>query len=238
MSLQRSDMKLITTVFLLAVLTSINAQKISRSLQDHNSRHSDLVLFAYGSDNPVKIGTVDVQGNLLTDLSEVQMPQLTAEIRELFTSELWLVFAFGCGNRDDFGQHGTVPAVRGGNVALLADKEWTGSFFIASDQELKPWMADPAYNSAVRGQFWDVIYVDADVSINITCQNEIHLDRGIAEASYTYDLDLKKGFNWVEYSIEDIHVTDPEVMASFPSKVRISNMTDQGKMKWLADYFL
>jgi hypothetical protein len=230
-------MKLITTLFLLAVLTSTHAQKISRSLQDHNNQEADLVIFAYGSDNPVKIGTVDVQGNLLTDLSTVQMPELTAEIRELFTSQLWLVFAFGCGNGDVFGLQGTVPAVRGGNVALMADNEWTGSFFIVSDQELKPWMADPGYNSAVRGQFWDIIYVDADVSINITCQNEIHLETGIAEASYTYDLDLRRGFNWVEYSIEDIHVTDPEVMASFPSKVKISNMTDQGKMKWMADYF-
>jgi hypothetical protein len=134
-------------------------------------------------------------------------------------------------------RQGGVPSARGGNVALLVNNERTGSFFLVSDKELKAWLEDPGYNSAVRGLFWDIIYVDADVSINLNCSNGIHLEDGIAEVSYEYNLELKKGFNWVEYSIEDIHVTDPEIMASFPLKVRISNLSDQEKMKWMAEYF-
>ena len=230
-------MRLIITLLLTATLTSAGAQQIIRSLDAHKSPAADLVLFAFGSDNPVKIGTVDANGNLSTDLSLVQLPEMAAGTREMFISELRNVFHFSCGNSNDFGQQGGVPSVRGGNVALLVNNEWTGSFFLVSDKELKAWLEDPGYNSAVRGLFWDIIYADADVSINLNCSNGIHLEDGIAEVSYEYDLELKKGFNWVEYSIEDIHVTDPEIMASFPSKVRISNMSDQDKMKWMAEYF-
>lgn len=230
-------MRLITTLLLIATLTSVHAQHISRSLDDHKSPAADLVIFAFGSDNPVKIGTVDATGNLRSDLSQVQLPEMTADTREMFMSELRNVFHFGCGDSNDFGHQGVVPSVRSGNVALLVNNEWTGSFFLVSDQELKSWLEDPGYNSAVRGLFWDIVYVDANVSINMNCRNEIHLEDGIAEVSYAYNLDLKKGFNWVEYSIEDIHVMDPEIMASFPSKVRISNLSDQDKMKWMAVYF-
>jgi hypothetical protein len=119
-------MRQIISLLLTATLTSAGAQQISRSLDAHKSPAADLVLFAFGSDNPVKTGTFDANG--------------------------------------------------------------------------------------------------------------INLENGIAELSYEYDLELKKGFNRVEYSIEDIHVTDPEIMASFPSKVRISNMSHQDKMKWMAEY--
>jgi len=234
---QTDTMRLITTLLLIATLISVYAQHISRSLDDHKSLAADLVIFAFGSDNPVKIGTLDTNGNFRSDLSQVLLPEMTADTRKMFIAELRNVFYFGCGNSNEFDQHGVVPSVRGGNVALLVNNEWTGSFFLVSDQELKLWLEDPGYNSAVRGLFWDKVYVDADVSINMNCRNEIHLEDDIAEVSYEYNLDLKKGFNWVEYSIEDIHVMDPEIMAYFPSKVRISNLGDQDKMKCMAVYF-
>lgn len=230
-------MRLIITILMLSALTAAQAQKISRFLEGGNSQKSELVIFAFGSDNPVQIGTVDAKGNLNTDLTEVKLPELSDDIKEMFISELRHAFAFSCGNSSDFGPQGTVSAIRGGNIALWANNEWTGSFFLVSDQELKSWLEDPGYNPAIKGSFWDIIYVEADVDINMSCLNEMHLEEGVVGLSYTYDLDLKKGFNWIEYSIEDIYVTDPQVMAAFPSKVRISNLSDPDRMKWIADYF-
>ena len=230
-------MKIISTVFLFAVLMSAQAQKISVNLEDHRSENADLVLFAYGSDNPVKIGTIDVKGNLVADLSKVQLSVLTEDIKEMFTTELRNVFSFNCAGSDDFGKQGSVNSVRGGNIAIWANNEWAGSFFLVSDPELKPWLEDPGYNSAIKGFFWEIVYVDADVSLNFNCSEGVYyMEDSSVEVLYTFNLNLKKGFNWVEYSIEDVFITDPDVRASFPSKVRVSNLQDPGRMKWMANY--
>lgn len=230
-------MKIISTVFLFAVIMSAQAQKISVVLEDHRSQNADLVLFAYGSDNPVKIGTIDAKGNLVADISKAQIPVLTQDIKEMFTSELRNVFSFTCAGSDDFGKQGSVNSVKGGNIAFWADNEWAGSFFLVSDPELKPWLEDPGYNSAIKGVFWEIVYVEADVSLNFNCSDEIYMEDSNVEVLYSFNLNLKKGFNWVEYSIEDVFVTDPDVRASFPSKVRVTNLQDPGKMKWMANYF-
>jgi len=231
-------MKIITTILLTAMLSpALQAQKIGCILDNHNSKSGDVVLFAFGMDNPVKLGSVDAKGTLSVNLQEIQIPELTDEVKEMYFTELRNAFRFGCGGRDDFGKQGTIPALRGGNIALWAGNEWAGSFFLVSDTELKPWLEDESYNSAVKATFWDIIYVEEDVSLNLNCTNEIGLENGNMEVSYIYDLNLKKGFNWIEYSIEEVHNTNPEEIASFPSRVRISNLRDPERMKWIVNYF-
>lgn len=229
------------TVLIICVLTllspALQAQKISRTLENHHSKTADLVLFDTGMDNPLKLGIVDAKGNLSADLSDILMPAITDELKEMYFTELRDVFMFGCGGRDDFGPQGNIPAFRGGNIALLTDNEWAGSLFLVSDPALKPWLEDGGYNSAVKATFWEIIYVEKDVHLDLNCTNETGLESGSVEVSYSYSLDLKKGFNWVEYSIEQVYDTNPEERASFPSKVTISNLKNPEKMQWLANYF-
>jgi len=230
--------KIFSTIILLALLSpALQAQIINRTLENHISKTVDLVLFATGMDNPLKLGTVDAQGMLSVNLEEIQIPELTDEVKDMYFTELRNVFRFGCGGRDDFGKQGNITALRGGNIALLTDNEWAGSLFLVSDPALKPWLEDEGYNSAVRAIFWEIVYVEKDVHLDLNCTNETNLESGSVEASYTYSLDLKKGFNWVEYSIEQVYDTNPEARASFPSRVKISNLKDPEKMQWLANYF-
>lgn len=229
------------TVLIICVLTllspALQAQKISRTLENHHSKTADLVLFDTGMDNPLKLGIVDAKGNLSADLSDIQMPAITDELKEMYFTELRDVFMFGCGGGDDFGPQGNIPAFRGGNIALLTNNEWAGSLFLVSDPALKPWLEDGGYNSAVKATFWEIIYVEKDVHLDLNCTNETGLESGSVEVSYSYSLDLKKGFNWVEYSIEQVYDTNPEERASFPSIVTISNLKNPEKMQWLANYF-
>lgn len=231
-------MKTLTSILLLVSLAfTLHAQKINHRLENYNSKEADLVIFALGMENPVKLGTIDVKGNLSADISTVKMPELSGELKEMYVSELRNVFRFGCGGRDDFDPQGNIPAISGGNIAIWIDNEWTGSFFLVSDTALKPWLEDEGYNSAVKASFYDIIYVAEDVRLDLSCTNEIGLESGNVEVIYIYDLVLKKGFNWVEYSIEDLHFTKPEEKATFPSRVKITNLQNPDKMKWLANYF-
>jgi hypothetical protein len=227
-----------STIILLVLLSpALQAQKIIRALDNHNSKAADLVIFALGMENPLKLGTVDAQGMLSVNLEEIQIPELTDEVKDMYFTELRNVFRFGCGGRDDFGKQGNIPALRGGNIALWDGNEWTGSIFLVSDTELKSWLEDEGYNSAIKATFWDIVYAGEDVKLNLNCKNEIGLESGNVEVIYTYSLDLKKGFNWVEYTIEEVYNTKPEETASFPSKVKISNLSNPEIMKWMANYF-
>jgi hypothetical protein len=231
-------MKIFNAFLFLAMLaSSLQAQGISQTLKNHNSKAGDLVLFALGMEAPVKLGTLDAKGMLSVNPEEIKITDLTDELKDMYFTELRNVFRFGCGSRDDFGEQGNIPALRGGNVALWAGNEWAGSFFLVSDTKLKPWLEDEGYNPAVKATFWEIIYVDRDVHINLSCTNETGLESGNVEVRYTYDLNLKKGFNWIEYSIEEVYNTKPQETASFPSKVRISNLSDPERMKWMVNYF-
>lgn len=231
-------MRILSIIFILALLSpALQAQKISRTLENHNSKTADLVLFGTGMDTPLKLGSIDAKGNLSADLSDIQMSAITDEIKDMYFTELRNVFRFGCGGPDDFGKQGNIPALRGGNIALWDGNEWTGSIFLVSDTALKPWLEDEGYNPAIKATFWDIVYAGEDVKLNLNCNNEIGLESGNVEVSYTYSLDLKKGFNWLEYTIEEVYNTNPEETASFPSKVKISNLSNPERMKWMANYF-
>lgn len=231
-------MKIFNAFLFWAMLaSSMHAQEISQTLKNHNSKVGNLVIFAFGMDNPVKIGTVDAKGKFSVNPEEIQIPDLTEEEKDMYFTELRNVFKFACGGRDDFGQEGNIPAIKGGNIALWAGNEWAGSFFLVSDPVLKPWLEDEGYNSAIKATFWDIIYVEEDAKLEMNCTNEIGMENGNIEVGYIFDLNLKKGFNWVEYSIEEVYMTNPEERASFPSKVRISNISDPERMQWMVNYF-
>lgn len=227
-------MKTTLTIAFLVILNSLYAQKIERSLSNYKLKEAEVVLFTFGMDNPVKIGKVDKKGNLSVDLSEVQMPDLPSEDKGMFMSDLRFAFEVSCG---DFGSKGEIPAIRGGHISLWAKNDNSGVFFLVSDENLKPWLEDEGYNNAIAASFYQIIYVAEDVSLDFNCKTTNFENEKEIEVNYSFDIELKKGWNWVQYAIEEVYKTDPEVRASFPSRIRITNLQDPEKMKWIAKYF-
>jgi hypothetical protein len=129
-------------------------------------------------------------------------------------------------------------AARQDFVRLTKNGEWAGTVFLLSDENLRPWIEDSGYNNAIKGSFYEVMYVVDDVSLNMTCNSSVYAaDNEEVETEYRFDIELKKGFNWVEYTIEEVYETDPNIRASFPSKVTISNVKDPSKMLWVGTYY-
>ncbi len=230
-------MKTTLTFAFLVVLSSLYAQKIERSLSNYKLKEAEVVLFTFGMDNPVKIGKVDKKGKLSVDLSEIQMPDLSSEDKDMFLSDLSFAFAVSCGGWEDFGSKGEIPAVKGGNISLWANDEYSGVFFLVSDEKLKPWLEDEGYNNAIAASFYQIIYVAEDVSLDFNCKTTNFENEKEIEVNYSFDIELKKGWNWVQYAIEEVYKTDPAVRASFPSRIKITNLQDPEMMKWIAKYF-
>jgi hypothetical protein len=215
-----------------------NAQEITGNVKNHGKSEMDMVLMLFGMDYPVSIGKVDKKGQFTANLDNLSLDQIPEENISMSMGPLYWNFHFNCNNADAFGENAENLAARQDFVRLTKDGEWAGTVFLVSDEGLRPWIEDSGYNNAIKGSFYEVVYVIDDVNLNLTCNSSVYAsDNEEVETEYNFDIKLKKGFNWVEYTIEEVYETDPNIRASFPSKVTISNVKDPSKILWVGTYY-
>ncbi|RPA67116.1 hypothetical protein EF405_16745 [Cyclobacteriaceae bacterium YHN15] len=215
-----------------------NAQEITGNIKNHGKSDMDMVLMLFGMDYPVSIGKVDKKGQFTANLENLSLDQIPEENLSMSMGPLYWNFHFNCNNSDAFGENAENLAARQDFVRLTKNGDWAGTVFLVSDEGLRPWIEDSGYNNAIKGSFYEVMYVVDDVSLNMTCNSSVYAaDNEEVETEYRFDIELKKGFNWVEYTIEEVYETDPNIRASFPSKVTISNVKDPSKMLWVGTYY-
>ncbi len=231
-------MKLALTLSLACFVHCANAQEIKGKIENHPNSQMELVLMLFGMENPISIGTIDKKGQFTASLDNISLDDISAENKSMFIGELYFSFFFSCNDREAFGENFDKPAVRQDYVRMTNKGEWAGTVFLVSDEGLRPWLEDSGYNNAIEGSFYEVLYVEEDLSIKMTCASNVYAADDVeVETEYSFDIDLKKGFNWVEYTINEVYETDPDIRASFPSKVKIQNLQDPSKMKWIGIYY-
>ena len=231
-------MKSILTLFFMFCCLWTSAQEITGNIKNHGKSDMELVLMLFGMDNPISIGTVDKKGQFNANLDNVKIDGIPEEFTSMSMGPLYWNFHFSCNNNDVFGDNAEKLAARQDFVRLTKNGDWAGTVFLVSDEKLKTFLEDPGYNNAVKGSFYEVMYSEEDISLNMTCNSSVYAaDDEEVETEYNFDIELKKGFNWVEYTIEEVYETDPNIRASFPSKVTISNMKDPSKMQWVGIYY-
>ncbi len=230
-------MKTLLTLVLLVTLIPAHAQKFSGKIEGHNKGEMDIVLTMFGFDKLVKIGTLSSSGDFEIDLSANPAENLSKEDFDTFISPLSYGFQFGCGNPDEFPEGETKIACDAGFIALWANNNWAGSVFPVSDEKLQPWMDDNGYNDPVQASFYKVLLVTEDVEVKKKCNNFDYYNDMDVEVGIEYDIKLKKGLNLVQYQLESIYKTDPNVRASFPTKVKMTDAGENPKIIWMAKYF-
>lgn len=198
----------------------------------------ELVLLPYGADFPVKLGTVKVDGTIELQLPDDNLDFLPKDKLELYFSELSLALAFKCSNLANFKPIQQVKASNGGNFGLWYKKRWAGTVYPVSDEQLLPWREDPLYMAPVKASFIEIIYVNEDIELKTDCINVLKQNNQEVTVAYTFDLHLKKGYNFIEYVIEDIHKSNSKEISSVPSKVLVRSVIDNlSTMKWVVNYF-
>ncbi len=198
----------------------------------------DLVLMLFGMDYPISIGKVDKKGQFTANLENISLNNIPKENLSMSMGDLYFNFYFNCNESGAFGENSDKPAARQDFVRLTKNGDWAGTVFLVSDEALRPWIEDSGYNNAVEGSFYEVMYVEEDLSLNMTCNSSVYAaENEEVETEYSFDIQLKKGFNWVEYTINEVYETDPDIRASFPSKVTISNVKDPSRMLWVGTYY-
>jgi hypothetical protein len=231
-------MKALLTLCFMCAFFWAKAQEITGTIKNHEKSDMDLVLMLFGMDYPVSIGKVDKKGQFTANLENLSLDQIPEENISMSMGPLYWNFHFNCNNSDAFGENAENLAARQDFVRLTKNGDWAGTVFLVSDEGLRPWIEDSGYNNAIKGSFYEVMYVGEDLNLNMTCNSSVYAaDNEEVETEYSFDIELKKGFNWVEYTIHEVFETDPNIRASFPSKVTISNLKDPSKMLWVGTYY-
>lgn len=230
-------MNYLLTCLLSVVFCYANAQQLTGSVKNHGKSEMDLVLMLFGMDHPVSIGRVDNTGVFTANLADLKIDHIPEDFKSMSIGPLYFNFYFNC-NPADFGENAEKPAARQDFVRMTQGGEWAGTVFLVSDESLMPWLEDSGYNNAVPGSFYEIMYVKEAVNLKMSCVSSVYVDESTeVDAEYKYDIQLKAGFNWVEYVIEEVYETNPEIRASFPSKVTITNLKDPASMHWIGVYY-
>lgn len=200
----------------------------------------DIILFMFGIDHPVKVGEVDGSGNISIAFPAELPDEIPTETIEMFEKRLVDVFSLTCLDRNSYGEDATeVAAYSGGNFGLASEEEpWAGVLFPVTDQELLKWIEDPYYHDPVIASFINVFYSTQDFDLQTICNNNLQHGENKVDVEYHYDLQLKKGFNVIEYSIEAIHKSEsPDQYSGIPAIVKVTNLKNMDNIQWFAKYF-
>lgn len=198
----------------------------------------DVIVIPFGMENPIKIGTISKSGELNFTFPKT-LPELSKEAKETFISEVAYTLFDVCDNGSGIVLNtNNIASFDTGALSLWTkDNRYVGVVFTVSDEKMMPWIEDSAYMEPILGSYFELIYVASPFKYKGECTQTKMLDEGDAKIMFSYNLDLKAGFNFIEYKIEHIYKTDPNVMASFPDKVSVTNVDGIPNCKWIGKYF-
>lgn len=229
-------MKQLMILFFLTNFCGLQAQEMKGTIKNHKKSEMDITIMAFGMDNWVHIGKVDRKGNFSVNLETVSIDE--SLISDDMMGPMYFAFPFKCWDSDEFGVYKTTPVVSERYLRLTSNNQWTGTVFLVSDPALVKWKEDEGYSNAVVGSFFELLYLKEDLKLDFTCKSQINAnEETTVDVTYVFDIDLRKGLNWIQCDIEDVYETNPEIRASFPSKVTIRNLQDPTRMKWIGKYY-
>jgi hypothetical protein len=100
-----------------------------------------------------------------------------------------------------------------------------------------PWLEDPMYMEPVLGSYYQLVYISKPVDFIKDCEYQMDSGNGDVPVHYSYDLKLKQGYQFIQYTLKSIHKTDPNIRASFPDKVEVTTVKELPKALWVGKYF-
>jgi hypothetical protein len=197
----------------------------------------NIMVMPFGMEKPVKIGTMSKTGEMQFNFpKEVVVPQ---EEKENLSSELWMNLFAKCDKGSEMVDvQDDIFSFKPGFISLwTAENRYVGVVFPVSDKKLVPWIEDPGYNNAEQGTYYELVYVARAFQYQGDCISTETTEKGDVKVVYSYQLDLKPGFNFLKFQIESIHKTNPNERASFPDKISVSNTESVPDTQWIGKYF-
>ncbi|WP_339664383.1 hypothetical protein [Maribacter arcticus] len=240
-------MKKSLLLILLLSFEGIIAQTQSK-VDNYPLKASDLVLFSFGMDNPLSIGTISDSGELDFKFPE-NLNFITDEMKSNFMSDTAFTLFSKCDNSYDIlTEEQNSKAVNAGYISLSTkENPYSGLLFMVTDEKLVPWLEAYGDINAVLGSYFELVYMESDFNYQGECISTVtYIENDPVETVYTYNLQLKAGFNFIEYKIES--VKEHKVPSMYeegvfdniikPSTIKVlSTQSVPQNTKWIGKYF-
>lgn len=223
------------------------AQSVPK-VENYPLKAMDVVIFPFGMEYPVTIGTISDSGELNFELP-TDLRIIPEERKENFVISIASSLFSECDNSNDlYPEYENIKSAGGGYISLSSkENPYSGLFFMVTDESLVPWLENSYDNSAVVASYFELIYMYSDFNYQGTCTSILsETETDTMETVYSYNLQLKTGFNFIEYKIESVEthqvptVYDENVFESIdkPSKITISSsQSTLPNTKWIGKYF-
>ena len=235
-------------LFLVACAFQAGMAQTNHTVEDYPLKAMDLVLFSFGMDNPLNIGTISDSGEIALTFPQ-DLNFITDEIKANYMSDTAFTLFSKCDNSYDIlSENKNIKASSGGYISLSTkENPYSGLLFMVTDENLVPWLESYGDIDAVLGSYFELLYVESDFDYQGACTSTVtYTENNPVETQYAYDLQLKAGFNFIEYKIES--VTEQKIPSMYeenvfdkikkPSKITItSSQSAMPNTKLIGKYF-
>jgi len=233
---------------LMACAFQMSIAQTNHTVENYPLKAMDLVLFSFGMDNPITIGTISDSGELDFKFPE-NLNFITDEMKSNFMSDTAFTLFSKCDNSYDLlSEEENIKAASGGYISLSTkENPYAGLIFMVTDEALVPWLEDTYSNNAVTGSYFELVYLESDFNYQGDCNSSVtNTETDTIETNYTYDLQLKAGFNFIEYKIESVlehavpSMYEEGVFDNImkPSTITVSSTQSvPPTTKWMGKYF-
>jgi outer membrane lipoprotein-sorting protein len=226
----------------------VNLAQNNPKVENHRSEKMDLILFTFGMMDPINIGTMTNTGDLTIKFPK-DLNFITDEEKANFMSDAAFTFFRECSNSYDIlTESENIKAINAGYISLSTkDNSYAGLLNMVTDENMVPWLEESYSNNAVIGSYFELVYMESDFKYQGECNSRAtNTEDDTIETLYTYNLELKAGFNFIEYTIES--VKEHKIPSMYeegafdniakPSKIKVtSTQATPPNTKWIGKYF-
>jgi hypothetical protein len=237
-----------SVLFLMAFAFQISMAQTNPIVGNYPLKAMDLVLYSFGMDNPISVGSISDSGEINLNFPK-DLNFMSDEVKSNFMSDVAFTLFSKCNNSFDIlSEDENIKAASGGYISLSSkENPYSGLLFMATDENLVPWLESYGDIDAVLGSYFELVYVESDFNYQGDCTSTVtYTENNPVETQYSYDLQLKAGFNFIEYKIDS--VTQVEIPSMYeenvfdkikkPSKITVtSSQSVMPHTKWIGKYF-
>ncbi len=235
-------------LILILLSLQISIAQTGPIVENHTLKAMDVVLFSFGMDSPITIGTISDTGELDFNLPN-NLNFIPDETKANFMSDATFTLFSKCDNSYDIlSEDENSKAVNAGYISLSTkENPYSGLLFMVTDENLVPWLEAYGAIDAVLGSYFELIYIESDFNYQGECTSTVtYLENDPVETVYSYNLQLKAGFNFIEYKIEStIEHKIPSMYEENtfenidkPSNITVtSSQSTPPNTKWIGKYF-
>ncbi|MCM4168934.1 hypothetical protein DHD08_14700 [Arenibacter sp. H213] len=230
------------------IVLQIGISQTQPQIKDYPLKAMDLVLFSFGMEQPITIGSTSDLGEIHLNFPN-DLNFISDEVKANFMSDTAFTLFSKCDNSYDIlSEAENGKAVNAGYISLSSkNNPYSGMLYMVTDEILLPWLEDTYSNNAVAGSYFELVYVISDFNYQGQCTSTVsNTENDTIETTYNYDLQLKAGFNFIEYKIES--VAEHEVPSMYdenvfdkimkPSKITVtSSQSTPPTTMWIGKYF-